>query len=122
MGRPVTCECGDCRKCKGRKYAYDHYWRNRDSILAQIKERRTAGEMAAYERDKYNNDPLFRKKKKARNMISIRIKRGTLLRKPCCECGDANAEAHHENYDQPLSVVWLCHHHHQQAHAETVAF
>lgn len=121
MGRPATCGCGDCTKCKNRKYAYDHYWRNRDSILAQIKERRTLGEMATYERDRYNNDLAFRKRKKARNMISIRIARGTLLRQPCRECGDANAEAHHQNYDEPLNVIWLCSDHHQQIHAGLVA-
>lgn len=36
---------------------------------------------------------------------------------PCIHCG-AKAHAHHENYDKPLDVVWLCPLHHKQRHKE----
>ena len=35
--------------------------------------------------------------------------------KPCKICGD-KAEAHHEDYDKPLEVQWLCKVHHREAH------
>lgn len=36
---------------------------------------------------------------------------------PCERCG-AKAHAHHEDYDKPLEVVWLCPIHHKQRHRE----
>jgi hypothetical protein len=41
----------------------------------------------------------------------------SLARKPCEQCGD-KAHAHHENYDKPLEVVWLCPKHHSARHRE----
>lgn len=59
--------------------------------------------------------------------VKSAIKNGTLTRQKCerCVAGDQPkrgrrpaVEAHHEDYAQPLSVVWLCRRHHRQRHAE----
>ena len=42
----------------------------------------------------------------------------SLAKKPCERCGSENAHAHHENYDKPLEVAWLCPIHHKQRHRE----
>lgn len=52
----------------------------------------------------------------AREKISKAIKSGKLERMPCIRCGSIIAEAHHENYSNPLSVIWLCKIHHKQLH------
>jgi len=44
------------------------------------------------------------------------LRRGLLQKQPCAICGDPKAEAHHEDYDRPLLVRWLCRKHHKQAH------
>lgn len=36
------------------------------------------------------------------------IAAGKLVRKPCAVCGAARAHACHDDYLQPLDVVWLC--------------
>lgn len=44
---------------------------------------------------------------------------GRLLREPCAVCGDPKSQGHHANgYDDAhrLDVVWLCEHHHKEAH------
>lgn len=43
------------------------------------------------------------------------IKRGVLAREDCEVCG-APAEAHHDDYSQPLDVRWLCKQHHEEEH------
>ena len=42
--------------------------------------------------------------------VSKAIKEGTLVRpKQCSACGKVGpVEGHHEDYDKPLEVIWLC--------------
>ena len=44
----------------------------------------------------------------------------SLAPQPCEHCG-AKAHAHHENYDNPLEVRWLCPLHHKHRHKEMKA-
>ena len=46
------------------------------------------------------------------------VKTGKLKRQPCELCGAARSVAHHESYDQPLAVRWLCQLHHKERHKE----
>lgn len=41
---------------------------------------------------------------------------GILVREPCFVCGHHKSEAHHEDYDRPLEVIWLCRMHHYRRH------
>lgn len=41
---------------------------------------------------------------------------GILTPEPCEVCGE-KAEAHHDDYDRPGDVRWLCRRHHRQVHA-----
>ena len=49
------------------------------------------------------------------------LKRGLLERQPCEICGAAETEAHHDDYDRPLAVRWLCRAHHRALHAQEKA-
>lgn len=51
------------------------------------------------------------------NAVAWAIKKGSLIRQPCERCG-GKANAHHESYDHPLIVKWLCGSHHKQRHIE----
>lgn len=59
---------------------------------------------------------LQRNKDTARSYANVYQKRGKLLKRPCDECGDPNVQKHHEDYDKPLDVKWLCAHCHQRHH------
>lgn len=49
------------------------------------------------------------KKIKARAKIQRALRKGEIERSPCFFCGtQENLQAHHEDYDLPLDVVWLC--------------
>ncbi len=41
---------------------------------------------------------------------------GLLEKQPCEVCGAATVDAHHERYDRPLDVRWLCRRHHVKLH------
>ncbi|SRR6266568_2519485 len=60
------------------------------------------------------------KKEHARRLMTQAIERGDLVRKPCERCGatEPTVHGHHEDYDRPLDVVWLCQYHHLIRHNE----
>lgn len=44
------------------------------------------------------------------------LRRGLITPEPCEVCGAEKAEAHHDDYDRPLAVRWLCRKHHREVH------
>lgn len=46
------------------------------------------------------------------------IRRGLVERQPCEVCGSEPTDAHHDDYDRPLTVRWLCRRHHKAAHRQ----
>jgi hypothetical protein len=48
------------------------------------------------------------------------IKTGKLKRQPCEVCGSTeNIHGHHDDYEKPLEVRWLCARHHRIEHGST---
>jgi hypothetical protein len=58
--------------------------------------------------------PLWYRQRRAGHLVERAVRRGALIRKPCEVCGHVPTEAHHEDYDKPFDVRWLCHSHHQK--------
>ena len=54
----------------------------------------------------------------AHSAVARAIRSGELVRQPCSRCNDSKSVAHHEDYDKPLEVVWLCQPCHKQRHKE----
>jgi len=54
----------------------------------------------------------------AHSSVARAMRRGELVQHPCCRCGAEKTVAHHEDYDKPLEVVWLCQPCHKQRHKE----
>ena len=52
----------------------------------------------------------------ARVLVRQALRDARLRKRPCCVCGERRVHAHHEDYDWPLDVVWLCQKHHMQRH------
>jgi hypothetical protein len=56
---------------------------------------------------------------RAHNLVSRAVKKGILIKTPCEYCGrEDNVHGHHDNYDEPLNVMWLCPICHRKRHDE----
>ena len=101
----------------------EYYERNKEHILAKRKEyheNNREKENRACREYRRNNDQLWARKKArtglANNLINNAILRGDIERKPCEICGAEPTEAHHDDYNKPLEVRWLCRECHSKWH------
>ena len=63
-------------------------------------------------------------KKVARSYVRWALKQGMLTKPTCCSgCGKEKVYlfAHHDNYDKPLKIIWLCRTCHTQVHIKKKA-
>ena len=72
--------------------------------------------------DSASSNDLYRlrnpKKYYATSQVAYALKTGKLKKKPCEVCGDKKSHGHHEDYNKPLDVIWLCNKHHKERHEE----
>lgn len=59
-----------------------------------------------------------KRRQSAHNAVARALRTGKLVRESCVRCGEKKSIAHHEDYDKPLEVVWLCQPCHKQRHKE----
>jgi excisionase family DNA binding protein len=57
-----------------------------------------------------------RRRQRAYSKVQWALRTGRLIRQPCGRCGSKRSEAHHEDYDKPLDVTWLCRSCHRGRH------
>lgn len=57
-------------------------------------------------------------KAEAHRLLLKAIRRGDLKRLPCEKCSSVKSHGHHEDYNKPLEVIWLCPKNHVQRHKE----
>ena len=70
-----------------------------------------------YKKKEWRTNEEFRTKSLCR-IKSYRLEAsGEIKRKPCEVCGDY-AQRHHNNYDDPRDITWLCETHHQEHHVK----
>lgn len=101
-----------CKECTKSDVA-EHRLKNIDRIRAYDRER---GNRQATE---YLNGYRRIKPKiaKAYGMVAYHLRKGHIVQLPCEICGSVESVAHHDDYDYPLSIRWLCQAHHKQWHA-----
>tara|TARA_R110000851_G_C12791050_1_gene536378 strand:- start:63 stop:392 length:330 start_codon:yes stop_codon:yes gene_type:complete len=57
------------------------------------------------------------KKRRAHKAIEKMVRVGAISISPCEVCGSVTVHGHHDDYDKPETVRWLCSKHHKQWHA-----
>ena len=53
---------------------------------------------------------------KARMDAYTAVRRGKISRDPCECCGAKRVEMHHDDYEKPYDIRWLCALHHKELH------
>lgn len=60
------------------------------------------------------------RRQKCHAAVAKAIRNGDLVQSPCSRCGEEKSLAHHESYERPVDVVWLCYACHKVRHKEMV--
>ena len=53
---------------------------------------------------------------KCYNIIRMAKKKGEIIKQSCEICGNKDGQAHHDDYNKPLELRWLCRSHHMIFH------
>ncbi len=96
------------------------YDRKRGSLPHRVEQRKRRHALLPEEKRTANAAWMRRNRKKVLAQKATRraIKKGLITREPCATCGSERVHAHHEDYDQPLIVQWLCPACHAGLHAK----
>lgn len=112
---------GHLNKCKecAKKDVLQHRQQNLEKVRAYDRERGKNKQRlkAAVEINRAWREE-DKRRQVAHNAVSRAVRNGHLFREPCIRCGESKSLAHHEDYDEPLDVVWLCQPCHKQRHKE----
>ncbi|WP_453978585.1 hypothetical protein [Brevundimonas sp. Marseille-Q4549] len=108
-------------QCNACRAAANQVWRlkQRAEGKREIKKPKTAeAKKKAYLRDAaaYRADPERRRRTLIRSAARYAASVGKLTKQPCEVCGGWPVEGHHDDYEKPLEVRWLCPEHHRQHH------
>lgn len=101
-----------CKTCK-KEYATKH----RNDNIERIREydRKRGSRQDATWCPEYRR--RFPKKYRAHNMVNNYKRDGKIEEGPCEVCGHTEkVTAHHDDYDKPLEIRWLCYPHHAEWH------
>lgn len=108
-------KCKECNKkdVNENRLKNIDYYRLYDTERAKLPERQKLAQQISAAWRKAD-----RRRMKCHNAVARAIKAGKLERQPCVRCASTKAVAHHEDYDKPLDVMWLCQICHKQRHKE----
>lgn len=119
-------KCKECAKfdSKRNKIKRSDYYKDHDRkysrSLRRIEARKIYNKTDMCRRAYRHYASNYRKKNpircKARKSLAYAVVSGRIKRLPCEICGAIKTEAHHDDYQKPLNVRWLCMKHHNELH------
>lgn len=82
-----------------------------EAQIRELKEKLVAVNYRPQKREQFKRrikDPVEWQKNICRQRTRRAIKSGYLVPQPCEKCGEENSQAHHEDYNKPELIKWLC--------------
>ncbi len=125
-------KCKECAKKDVKSHRIDNldkvrqYDRDRSMLPHRVKARQEYYDKnrdnSEYKKIMLDSNRNYRSRNKqkyrATGIVNSAIHNGKLKQLPCEKCGDLKSQGHHEDYSQPLDVIWLCSRHHTARHKE----
>ena len=108
-------KCKECNKKDANKHRTDNLEKIRKYDRERGKNPQRIASCIEVTKAWRNEDE---RRQKAHSKVAYAIKKGVLTKMPCVRCGEQKSLAHHEDYDKPLEVMWLCQPCHKQRHKE----
>jgi len=107
-----------CRQCKSGLYKSYYHGdpARKERIIENVKTYQAGPGREKANATKSSYHTKHPKKRRAHNLVYNAIRRGELHRGPCEVCGAEKVVGHHDDYDRPLEVRWLCERHHKEWH------
>jgi hypothetical protein len=111
-------KCKECTK-NDVKIHYEAIGGNVEYERARAKTPERKAAQKRYWKERAKRDPI---RVQAQAKLSRAIRTGRLKKEPCEICGTTEKiQGHHEDYNKPLEVRWLCFKHHREhGHGQTV--
>ena len=101
-----------CIVCKGSLHAKSEYYCSQSCVgIYRPNAEETKPQFLSkwkLRKKKALQDPLACARHKTRKKTRDLLKRGVLKKKPCIVCGDREVIAHHEDYNNPYKIIWIC--------------
>ena len=112
-----------CKGCQETKSTNAFFTSSRSFDLLNPKCRQCSNNLQRKHRlPGYNSESCKRynaknkEKRSAHRKVQHALRKMILTKQPCLICGNLKSEAHHEDYSQPLEVIWFCRAHHAAHH------
>ena len=105
-----------CRTCKqGIDREYSRKYREKNPEWKKFDNKRNEHLIRKLVKEYYYKYPI-----RVRALIEFRraLKNGKIKRFPCKVCGEEKVHGHHEDYNKPLKIIWLCSKHHRRVHGK----
>lgn len=110
---------GLAAKCRECAKTYDKNRANAPHrIAARVAYQKTDAGKAASNKAKKKYIQENPKKRAAHIEVGNALRDGKIFSKPCEVCSNPSAQAHHDDYNKPLDLRWLCTTHHAAWHKE----
>lgn len=106
-------KCKECTKQDVRENYSDNFDHYKDYEEARFATPERKAYVTIKQREHRAKNP---EKYKARTAVSNAVRDKRLFKKPCEECDNEIAQAHHEDYSKQLEVKWLCFECHRKEH------
>lgn len=100
-----------CKECTKSDVAANRN-SNLDAVRAYDRRRGSRKTNADLRKYRFYNP----EKNAAHAAVARAKKKGYLAAAPCMICGREDVHAHHDNYNRPLEISWLCPVHHFERH------